>query len=572
MLRELAIRDFALIDRLELSFQPGFNVLTGETGAGKSIIIDAISLALGARASMDVVRAGASRAVIDAVFDVGDLPEVKALASELGIEDASEQVIITREVAREGRSASRVNGRPATVATLRRLAAKLVEIQGQHDFQRLFRSEEHRRILDLFGGSALLTRRKRFASLAAELLSLEAERSRLQGEARERLREIDLLRFQVEEIDTAELKAGEESALLERRTVMANAERLKEGVAEVHALLQEGTAGSPSVAAELGRVGSDLNRLAALDATLEEVAASLQETADTVVDAVREIRTYLDGLVIDPREQAAVEERIEMIRRLQRKYGGDVEEVLSFRDRAAAKLARLETAEETADALAHRIEELRAEASVEAAGLRATRIEAGRELERSVQNEFSELGMEAARFSVSLTTRPDQNGLQLDGRGVVWDRTGVDQVEFHFCANPGEPSLPLAAVASGGEAARLMLALQIVLAKADPVPTVILDEVDAGVGGRAAQAVGEKIATLAETHQVVCITHMATVAAHASTHIFVSKEERNERTVVFVKILTDRERADEIARMLSGDAGATSLAHARHLLDRPKAE
>lgn len=567
MLRELSVRDFALIERLRLDLRPGFNVFTGETGAGKSILIDAIALVLGGRASPEMIRTGAERAAVDALFDISHLPAVGAELEALGVEAAGEgALLLSREIGAAGRSLCRINGRPATVSMLRRLAAHLVEIQGQHEFHRLYRPEEHLLLLDAAGGARAAAVRSAFEERARAFRDLLRRRDRLVADEKERLRRLDLLRFQVAEIGAAAPRPGEEAELARQRQFLAHAERLLEGVSQVYGELGEGERGGPALASALARLAAELGRLADLDPRLGAPAAQLSEAALQAEEVSRQLRLYRDGLAYDPHDLARVEERLDLLRRLLKKYGNTLEEVLAFRDEAAAELVRLEGAGEEAAAIEAELERRRGELAGLAAELGALRREAAERLEAAVAAELSALGMPAARLEVRLTRSADPDGLPVEGRTVAWDDSGADRVEFLFSANPGEPVQPLARVASGGEAARLMLALRGALAGGDRVGTLVFDEIDAGLGGRAAQAVAERLAALAASHQILCVTHLATVAARADHHVQVFKREAAGRTVADARVLQAEERPREIARMLSGDGGETSLAHARELL------
>lgn len=569
MLTDMFIKDFALIDSLHLVFGPGFNVLTGETGAGKSIIIDALQLVLGGRVSGEVIRAGAETARVEAVFDVVGAPEVCAVVAGLGLGDPDEHtLVLTREIGRAGRSVCRVNGRPAVAAALRQIGARLVDLHGQHDAQGLFRPETHRDLLDAAGGPDVQALKRRVAALAAERARLEAERAALLGGERERLRRLDLLRFQVEEIDRAAPRPGEIEELTARRQVLANGEKLAAAAEQAYAVLDEGLPGRPALGDELRRLAAELAGLVQVDARLQPAAELLQSAAVQAAEAARELRLYKDALLYDPAELAAVEDRLDTLRRLARKYGETAEEMLAFRAEAAAEIGRLEEAAVSAAEAEARLEALLPELAAAAVELSARRRAVAVEcLEPGVLAHFAELGLEKARFQVSLTRRPAADGLPVDGERVICDAGGIDRVEFLFSANPGEPLQPLAKVASGGEASRLALALKTVLAGADGAPTIVFDEIDAGLGGRAARAVARKLAALAAARQVLCVTHQAVVAAAADIQFVVSKAESAGRTVVTVQQVAGEARAAELARMLAGDgAGAISIEHARELL------
>ncbi len=568
MLMELFIRNLALVDSLHLSFGPGLNALTGETGAGKSIIIDAMGLLAGGRAAADMVRAGAAEARVEGVFDLRGAPVARRALAELGLaEDGEDTLVVSREISRNGRSVARLNGRPVALSMLRQVGEGLLDLHGQHEFQRLFRGDEQRELLDAYGGADVLALRRRVGEVAGRLAALTQQREELVGSEKERLRRMDLLRFQVEEIDAARLRPGEEEELLARRAVLANAERLLAGTAAAVAILYEGGAGRPAVAGELARLAAELATLAACDSQLAPFGDQLQAAAWQVEEVARALRRYRDTVAADPAEQAAVEERLDLVRRLKKKYGETIDAVLAYRAEAAAELERLSAAEETAAGLEAQIEEARRELAALAGELSARRREAARAMEVRVAAELADLGMEGALFQVALARQACSGGLAVDGGEVAWDAAGVDRVEFLFSANRGEPPRPLARVASGGEASRFMLALKTALADVDRVPTLVFDEVDAGLGGRAAQVVGRKLALLARSRQVFCVTHLAAVAARADVHYHVAKVADGGRTVVSARLLQAGDRVAEIARMLDGGAGEAALEHARAMLE-----
>lgn len=568
MLAELNIRDFALIESLRLAFGSGLNVLTGETGAGKSIILDALQLVLGGRATAEQIRGGAREARVEALFDLSAAPHAARAAEAMGLLGPGEtELLVARDVGATGRGSLRVNGRAATLAMAQELAQSLVEIHGQHEQQRLFRGDAQRQILDAFGGPEATGLGREMAELAGAWRLLQERRQALGGDPRERLRRLDLLRYEVEEIDQAAPRPGEEADLLERRSVLMSAGRLLEGAARAYAYLDEGDQGRGAAAAELGRLAAELKQLAAIDPRLDPVVELLDGAACQAEEAAREVRRYRDGLAFDPGEQDALEGRLELLRSLKRKYGESLEAVLAYRAEAAAEMERLGGAEAAEAALERERGALRVRLGQVASALSAARSRAARELEARVGEELGQVSLGAARLEVQLERRPLPGGLPVEGQELAWDATGIDRVAFLFSANPGESLKPLARVASGGEAARVMLALKAALAAADPVPTLIFDEVDAGLGGQAARAVAAKLAALGRDHQVLCVTHQASVAAAGHRHVAVTKDSRDGRTVVSARPLDDAERPGEIARMLAGDGAAeTPLQHARELL------
>lgn len=557
MLLDLYIKDFTLVDDLHVRFGPGLNVLTGETGAGKSLIVDAISLVLGGRGSPELIRYGVDETRLEAVFSLGRLPHAAAAAREEGLIDGGDDtLIVSREINRGGRNACRVNGRPVTVATLRRLTDGLADIQGQHEFQRLFNAEHHLALLDAYGGKHLSPLLEKAGELAGAVRLLAADKRRLLADQRERRDRLGLLRYQVDEIDGVAPRPGEDEELTIRRGVLANAGRLLAAAGEAYVALHEGDEGLAPVLAELARVSAQIQQCAALDPALNAIAECLRALVIQTGETCRDLRRYRDGLEFDPLELAKVEERLVALNDLKRKYGPTVDEVLARRQAAAAELQGLSALEEDAGRVDERLEALRHELATAAGGLSELRAQVAAEMASRVESELTGLGMGGSRFRAvfSRLEEPEAHG---------WDR-----VEFHFSANPGEPPQPLARVASGGEASRCMLAIKAVLAESEPAATLVLDEVDAGLGGRAARAVAERLRDVSRRYQTLCVTHLAAVAVVADRHFTVEKVGDGDRTVIRVRPLSDDARVEEVARMLSGEGGAASREHARDLLSR----
>jgi DNA repair protein RecN (Recombination protein N) len=551
MLAQLSIRNFALIDSVTLEFGHGFNVLTGETGAGKSILIDAITAALGARGGAELVRTGADRAVVEAVFEVGD-EEISTLQdwAEDGI------VILGREISASGRSVFRINGRMCTAATVRQVAADLIDIHGQHDHQSLLSPDRHVEYLDFWAGGEVGQRRRRAQELYAELRGVRRELESLLANERERAHLLDLYRFQVEEIDAANPEPGEEEELAADRTRLSNAEKLAAAAAAAREAL-DGT----EVSAEdlLSSAGREVEAIAALD----ERAAGIRELLETAVaaaqDAASELRSYLEGIEFNPERLEQVQERLELYRVLKKKYGDTVEEVLTYRNRIAGDLDRLEHGEEQKAELEERFSRLAEQTDAETAALFAARRAASGRFEQEIAGHLADLNMAGTRFSVEL---------QSPAPAVeAWDRglpALLGKAQFLISANPGEPQRPLARIASGGEMSRVMLALKTAMAGSHPV-AMIFDEIDTGVGGRTAEALGAKIAQLSLKHQVLCVTHLPQIASMAGRHYEVRKETSGDRTTVEVRPLEGEARVGELARMLGGSE-ATAAEHARELL------
>ncbi|MBM4439760.1 MAG: DNA repair protein RecN [Candidatus Rokubacteria bacterium] len=552
MLRELRVRNFAVIESASVAFAPGLNVLTGETGAGKSMLIDAILLVRGARAQADVIRADADTATVEARFDAS--AAAAHVLDEAGIPADDDGILIRRELARSGRHRAFVNDSPVTVALLERLGDHLIEVHGQHEHHRLLEPARQLDLLDRYAETE--AQREHVASLHAKHRAALDDVERTRAAERDRAQREDLLRFQVSELDAARLRDGEEEDLRAERQRLQHAERFVSGLAELASLLAEE---EPSVVGRLGRarrVVGDLTRLdPAFSAPGDTLDAAIAQVDETLV-ALRGLR---DRASIEPGRLEAIDDRLDALTRLKRKYGDTVAAMLAFREDAAAALDRLQRHEELLAAQERARGELWGELSAAAANLSDRRARAARALAAAAQKEIRTLGMERATFEVAVErAAPD---------GVT--ARGLDRVELRLAANPGEEARPLARVASGGELSRTMLALHAVLA-ADGVATMVFDEVDAGVGGRAAAVVADKLAAAAKGRQVLCVTHLAPIAARAQHHLRVEKAVRAGRTRVTAVALDGDERVAEVARMLAGEATGEARRHARELLGRAR--
>ncbi|MFN8423407.1 MAG: DNA repair protein RecN [Anaerolineae bacterium] len=560
MLVELAIRDYAIIDDLRLRLAPGFNVLTGETGAGKSIIVGALGLLLGERADSSSVRAGAERALIEGVFEPGARADaLRARLEAYGV-DEDPVLIVAREVHSEGRSTGRINGRAVPVRALAEIGALLVDVHGQSDNASLKREASHIDLLDAFAGveadrARLAGRVRRFRAAAEELAALQADEAAL-------MRRADLLRFQVDEIEAARLDAGEVDALRAERARLANAERL--------AALADGAwqalKGDDESAGAIDRMDAAMSAaadIAAIDPSLDGLVEALAAAVESVGGAASELRGYRDRLEADPERLRQLDERLDVIATLKRKYGPEIGDVLAFGERAAEELAHLAGAGDRIHVLEAERAALLAEIGAAAAALSAARSAAGERLGAAVVVELADLGMEGSRFRAALARRAEEDGgaPTPDGR-FSFDERGIDRVSFQISTNPGEPLQPLAAVASGGETARIMLALKRILTAADRVPTLVFDEVDAGIGGRIGDVVGRKLWQLGRAHQVLCVTHLPQVAVFGDVHYHVRKAASDGRTHTRVDRLDDDERVGEVTAMLGAatDAGRMNAA------------
>jgi DNA repair protein RecN (Recombination protein N) len=563
MLTELSIENFAIIDHLHVPFSPGFTVLTGETGAGKSIIIDALQAALGARVSADVVRSDARAASVEAVFEVGeDRGEtITDLLEEYGVGE-DDYIVLRREINAGGRSVARLNGRAVPVSVLGALGSALVDIHGQSEHLSILRRDRQLDVLDRYGG--LWSLRDSAAMAVREYAGLIRQRDELLAGQREAEQRLDLLRFQVGEIRSAQLREGEEEELLAERNLLANAEKLAQLASQAYSALAD-EAGSATE--RLGDGVAALRDIAGIDPALSALSERLDSALYELEDAAQEIRQYRDGVEYDPRRLDAIEERLDMMARLRRKYGPELEDVIDFGTRAQHELELVENVDERMAELDAEIERAEEAAATTARALSSARLAAAAEMTSAMAEALRGLGLKGTAFDVRVDRTESPSGLPFpDGKRYAFSQTGVDAVSFMVSFNPGEPLRPLELVASGGETSRFLLALKSVLAGADRTPTLIFDEVDVGVGGRRAMDVGQRMRALSREHQVVSITHMPQIAALADEHVTVMKAVRAGRTTVDVKRLEGGERVGEIAEMMSGSETDAALRSAQELL------
>jgi DNA repair protein RecN (Recombination protein N) len=557
MLLEIRVRNFAVIDAVTVGFQSGLNVLTGETGAGKSMLLDAILLIRGARAQTDVIRTDTETATVEAVFEVGPRNPAAAVLDEAGLGLDQGQVVVRRELARSGRHRAFVNDSPVTVGLLERLGDHLVEIHGQHEHQRLLEPARQLDLLDRFADTDQL--RDRVGDLFAKHRAAGAELERARAAERDRAQREDLLRLQVSELDAARLRPGEEEELRIERRRLQHAERLSAGLAEAAGLLNDDDSSAMS---RLHRTARLLRDLARLDPAFAAPADSVEGAGALVEDALVAVRALRDSIAMTPGRLEAIDERLDALTRLKRKYGDTEAAMLAFRSEAADELERLGRHEEILADQERAMGHLEAELSGAAHELAKRRHDAAERFAGEAALELRQLGMERARFEVAVTRAPFA---EIGPRGL-------DRVEFRLSTNPGEDVRPLARIASGGELSRTMLALKAILARAERVPTMIFDEVDSGIGGRVAAVVAQKLAAAAEGRQVLCVTHLAPIAARAAHHVRVAKSVRGGRTRVSAEPVTGEARVEEIARMVAGDrVTETARGHARELLGRPAA-
>lgn len=557
MLQSLYLENIALIKKLGIELFPGFNVLTGETGAGKSIIIDAVNFVLGERTSRDLIRNGAARAKVEAVFNLNEGDAAFAALDALGIEYDGNELILSRELSAAGRNACRVNGTLVPVASLKSVSDTLVDIHGQHEHQALLDAENHISYLDAYCHAESLPIIEKIDAIVSRRNELMLKRNSGFSSEREREREMDMLRYQIEEIASANLEAGEEERLNAEKTVLLNAERIRTALETAHMALSGAEEGSALSAIDTAR--RSMRDIAALNKDYEALGDKIEELYYAAEDISFVLRDTSENVESDMQRLEEIEQRLKLISDLKRKYGRTVEDVIDFGKDAGTKLNELENAEALAAELDAKLDKLKAEYNVAADELSKVRRAAGDRLKRDVLNELKDLGMAKAMFDVALS----------DASGGESRKGGRETAEFMLSANPGEPLKPLEKVASGGELSRIMLCFKSIFADNDRVPTLIFDEIDTGISGRTAAVVGEKMLGIAKKHQVICVTHLAQIAALADAHLMVRKYDDGKNTFVETRQLNEEEKVQRIAQMMDGESDSPSaLTHARELIAR----
>lgn len=549
MLSSLQIENVAVIQKANVHFEKGLNVLTGETGAGKSILIDSINAILGNRASKDLVRTGAAKAVIRAAFE--DVPPAVLDSLEKAGYERSEALLLSREITAEGKSTCRINGMPATAAVLRELCGGLININGQHDSVGLLNPARHEGILDAYAQNS--AEYQAYYAIYRELVGVKKTLDAMITDEGEKQRRIDLLSYQVQEIDDAALTAGEEQTLESRRKVLANASTIRDRIAQCYALLSGGDE-APGAVDLLGEASNAVDAAAQLDGELSAGAGQLLDLYYTAKDVAADLIGRLDTYDTNDAELDEIEQRIDLIYKLRRKYGDTVEDILAFGERARQELEMIQSSQERVEHLQKEQRRLYTLAREKAELLTQTRLKAFEELNKRISDTLDFLNMPGVRMTLRHT------------RGPLASH-GQDSIEFYISTNPGEAPKPLAKIASGGELSRITLAIKNAMADKDAVPTVIYDEIDSGVSGKAASRIGEVLRQSAEGHQILCITHTAQIAALADCHLLIQKNITNERTYTEIHPLDDNGRVEALARLISGDhVTELSLANAREML------
>jgi len=568
LLLELNISNIAIIESLALQFGSGFNVLTGETGAGKSIIIDAVNLLLGGRASAELIRTGCDAAAVEGVFALSPqvLETLKADLADYDLFDEPGELILRREISRGKRNTCRINGRTVPLSVLEKVGHHLIDIHGQGDHLSLLQVRRHVDYLDSFGG--LWPQRQEFAALVGQLQGIRRELRSLHQDERELARRIDLLTYQVEEIDAARLRPDEESTLERERKLLANAEKIQRMAVEAYEYLAGGEKARQAILDLLGEVATNLGELSKLDETLKEQGEVVESALYQLEDVARTMRSYREGVEFDPQRLDTIEERVDLLHSLKRKYGDSLADVLAYAEKARVELTRISHSGERIEELEAAERQLLQEIAGVGSRLSEARRLAAADLSAEIEAHLDELSMKDARFAVDIHWEQGADGAEVDGARYAFDAQGLDRVEFLISPNPGEEPKPLVKIASGGETSRIMLAMKNTLSAIDTVPTLIFDEIDTGVGGRTGDIVGHKLSTLAQAHQVFCVTHLAQMACYGDKHFRVSKQVIGGRTLSRVQELSTAERIEELAVMLGGNLTEATRQSAAEMLQR----
>jgi DNA repair protein RecN (Recombination protein N) len=567
MLQELYICNFVLIDEVRLPFHPGLNVLTGETGAGKSILMDALSLVAGARGSADFVRTGEEKATIEAYFTFQtEQPDIVALCQDLGIEYDGD-LLVVREMMANGKTVCRVNGRIVTRQMLRQLGEHLLAIHGQHEQHHLLQPHRYLNMIDRYGDEQIAEMADRYRELyQAYCAALQQWREAQTGE-RDRAQRTDLLQFQLEEIRQAKLVPGEDESLEIERKRLLHAERLFQAAAGAYRMLYEGSDRQPAAMDLIHAAIRDMGTVISLDPALAPVAELLETAAAQLEEAAWQLRDYKESVTFDPERLAQLDERLHILGKLRKKYGESVEAILAYQKKIEEELDGLLHHEENTERLSKKLQAIRLELVHAARALSRARTEVAADIAARTVAQLDDLAMPKVQLDIRIEQDPDPEGLDIGNQAVRFNENGIDRVEFMVSLNPGEPKRPLAKVASGGELSRIMLALKTILADAEGIETLVFDEIDTGIGGRTAHSVAQKLKKIGKGRQVLCVTHLPQVASMADAHVLVTKQEVGGQTRTHLALLNDEQRVDELARMLSGaKTTETTFQHAREML------
>jgi len=571
MLFQLNIKNMALIKELNIEFEEGLNVLTGETGAGKSIIIEAIDLILGGYAASDLIRDGEDSLMVEGLFLLA--PQEKELINNLNLDieivDKEGALLIRREVNKKGRSKCWVNQRLINLSTLQEISTFLVDLHGQHNHQSLLDPSKHIDLMDNLGGDKIIKYRKELSDNYRMWREKSKKLFQLLKDKEENLKKIDFLKFQLEEIDKTSLVKGEDKVLEEEEMVLKNAEKIIETMEKANFILYEGGAEQVSVRDSLNEVSADLGEIASLDRRIEKIRENLKEVGYQFEDIVNEIVKYKDEIDLDSRRLKEIEGRLNLINSLKSKYGSTIEEILEYRQKIYQELEVIDCSEDKLEKLNEEVDSLEDVIAAISNQLSINRRKIADDLQKMVVRELEDLNMKRCQFKVSINNYKDDNGIEIEGKKYKVGPKGVDDIEFMISPNVGEKLRPLARIVSGGEVSRIMLALKSILSEVDQVPTLIFDEIDSGVGARLGEIIAQKLKALSQKRQVICVTHLPQIACRAGRHFYIEKYILNNQTGIRLKEMEGEERVKEIARMLDGSQmGEITIQHAQKMLNR----
>ncbi len=563
MLQELHIHNFSIIDDATVEFGKGFNVITGETGAGKSIIINALSLSLGERAASEYVRSGKEEAIVESLFEISPKKfsaSVHEAMKDLGVSN-DEGLILKRIISSQGKNRAYINSSMANVQTLSDISSNIIDIHGQYEHQSLLSPENQLDLLDMFGG--LTKEREKVTHLFDSLSSVRSQIRSLEQKDRERAQRLDLLNYQINEIESAGLSSDEEEGLIEEEKVLGSAGHLAELANKSHEMLHSSDTASLSA---ISSIIDNLRKMSEIDSRAKDALTSAEDALPLLEETSFFLRDYKDTIDFNPARLGEVQERLELIKALKKKYGASVNEILLYREKSLIELEELQHSQETIESLTSECEILRKTFTDKAHALSKKRHTAAKKVESAVVQQLAELSMPDTQFTISITQQQGNDTFD----GFQANQTGIDNIEFLISPNIGEELKPMAKIVSGGELSRIMLALKGIMAKGDNIPILVFDEIDAGIGGKTAETVGKKLKALSKNHQVICITHLPQIASFADRHMKIEKKVEHKRTVVIIKPLDKNDRVKEVARMLSGDISDTSLNHARELIKKAR--
>lgn len=563
MLLELTIRNFAVIKEITIPFQRGLTILTGETGAGKSILIDALGLLLGGRGSGDYIRHGCKKAEIEGLFEFEPNSPAAKILRENGIEFDEQLVIVRRELTGNGKSLCRVNGRLIPQSIMKELGPWFITVHGQHEHQSLMQEDKHIQWLDSFGDEQIQPTLQEYGNLYHKYQQIRSELEYISTNEREMVQRMDMIRFQLKEIVEADLEPGEDEKMMAERKRLSGGEKMVKGLEDAYRSLSGEQKGVDWV----GNALENLEPLLAFDETLKEVHRSLEEAFYQIEEVARTLRQYRENVEFDPEKLILIESRLDEINRLKRKYGKSVDEILEYAAAIEDELESMENRESRMEELQKKARETALDLGIEARELSEIRKRVALQLAFLIERELKDLHMSRTQFEIAITRMEDPRGIDINGEKIRIHPKGIDQVEFMISPNPGEPLRPLARIASGGELSRIMLAMKTILAHAENIDTLIFDEVDTGVSGRTAQAIAEKLTRVARRRQVLCVTHLPQVASMADQHLQIVKHMGENETETKVHVLSHEEKIVELARMLGGvEVTEKTLEHAKEML------